>query len=129
MGAVRKHAGFKIQPKIDKNQFLKDIKNSISTFDSAVAPVEKDHENNFLSSQEQIKILKRLADAKDHGEGSVDEPILARQLDLKVTLLIHHVKPLVDKKLVHKGFVMGEPGYYLITQKGISFLVEQGLLK
>lgn len=41
-GSIAKHAGFKKHPKIDKNQFLTDIKESLKTFDSTIVPVEKD---------------------------------------------------------------------------------------
>ena len=39
--AIAEHAGFSKYPKIDKKQFLSDIENSLSTFDSTVTPTEK----------------------------------------------------------------------------------------
>ena len=39
-GAIATHAGFSKYPKIDKKQFLSEVKESLNTFDSTVAPIE-----------------------------------------------------------------------------------------
>ncbi|MDD5491332.1 MAG: toll/interleukin-1 receptor domain-containing protein [bacterium] len=128
-GAISKHAGFAKQPKIDKANFLKEVNGAIEKL-SSVSQMSDDIPTNTkeIYSGEQISILKVLAEAQDHGENGVDEPDLARRVNLKVTLLIHHIKPLKDKEMVKHRYAMGT-GYYVITQKGISALVELDILK
>lgn len=128
-GAIAKHAGFKKQPKIDKKLFLKEITEAIGSFKSTVGTYNETQIESTDLSKEQINILKVLAEAEDYGEGDIDEPDLARRVNLKVTLLIHHITPLKNQELVHQGLVMGGPNYYTITQKGISCLVNKGILK
>lgn len=107
--AIAKHSGFAKVPKIDKNQFLKEIKEALDSFDSIYVSVEESKKNNFTLSEEQNLILKTLADAEDRQESGVDEPILAGRVNMRVTMLIHHVTHLIDRNFVHHGSVMGGP--------------------
>ncbi|MEK0371091.1 MAG: hypothetical protein QQN55_08055, partial [Nitrosopumilus sp.] len=80
-------------------------------------------------SEEQIKILQYLAKDEDSGGNGVDEPVLAYRVGLKVTLLKHHIQPLVDMEYVYQGFVIDSTTYYSIDQNGINYLVNHGLLE
>ena len=60
-GAIAKHSGFPQYPKIDKNQFLQDIQNSLKTFNSSVAHETKQSkiklEDNKLSEPDILALL------------------------------------------------------------------------
>ncbi|KPJ63658.1 MAG: hypothetical protein AMJ45_07125 [Syntrophobacter sp. DG_60] len=127
--AICKHAGFSEQPRIDKQEFMREIRKALEGFTSE-APVADDSIPVLSQlSDIQVEILKQLAEAKDRRESGVHEPVLARRVNLKVTLLRHHVVSLVKDNYVHQGLIMGGPSYYTIKDKGISYLVDLGILK
>jgi len=127
--AIKKHASFKKCPRIDKGQFMKEINEAINNIEIKNVPADIIQNDRAELSDDQIQILKSLAEAEDRHEGGVNEPELAARLNMKVTMVKYHLEPLVNKDLVYRGLVMGAPCNYNITEKGISHLVQEGILQ
>lgn len=127
-GAVAKHAGFSKVPRIAVEEFKKELQSAIGKV--AHTKTEKQGvTNNIVLTEEQIKILQHLAKDEDSGGNSIDEPILARRVGLKITILKYHIQPLIDKQYVYQGFAIGGPTHYSIAQKGIDYLISHNLHK
>ena len=125
-GAIAKHGGFSKTPRIASDQFLKELNIAIREVEHVLSREQSVEQENSLS-EEQIKILQRLAKDEDSGGNGIDEMLLASSVGLKVTLLKHHIQPLVDKEYVYQAFFVGSPTIYSIDQNGINFLVSHKL--
>ena len=66
-------------------------------------------EENTEFSEEQIKIMKRLAMIKESGRNDMGEINFARLLRMKVVILQYHIELLVDEKYIYKMFMVGGP--------------------
>jgi hypothetical protein len=79
-------------------------------------------------SAEQTKILGALAYLKDRGDKITYEKRLAEMCGMKITVLRYHIASLVEGQFVYRGH--GASGAaYTIKDKGITYLMEGGLLK
>jgi hypothetical protein len=75
------------------------------------------------------KILKRLAELNDAGHQSINAPQLAQLVDVRPTMLSHHIKPLVSGDFVHDHLRVGGPLAYSIAARGIDLLVRKHIIK
>ena len=123
---VATHAGLPNAPRLATEKFMTDVKTAIGGIESPKVMKNTSTEKNTEFSEEQIKIMKRLAMIKESGRNDMGEINFARLLRMKVVILQYHIELLVDEKYIYKMFMVGEPSRYSIAQKGINYLVNNG---
>jgi len=115
-GAIAKHAGFQKYPKIDEKQFLTDIGESLSTFDSTVTPTEKSQsvkiEHKDLSEPD---ILALLTDYFSRGATRIksSEAIRYSSIDDKLGLPPGSTKKYIKQVVVRNFSPLNEGEEYI----------------
>ncbi len=126
---IAKHAGIPNTPRLATEEFMSEVKTAIGVIEQPKVIENTPTEENDKFSEEQIKIMKELAIIKESGRNNMGEIEFARLLDMKVVMLEYHIASLRDEKYVYKQLMVGMPSCYLITRKGIDYLVGNGLYK
>ncbi len=125
---IAKHADIPNIPRLATDEFMSEVKTAIGVIEQPEVIENTPTKENTEFSEEQIKIMRWLAECKDTGGIYVKEDNIARVLTMKLTVLQYHISPLVEKEYVDKFFTSGSI-HYSIYQKGIDYLVGNGLHK
>ncbi len=127
-GDIAKHAGLPNISRLVTKKFRAEIKTAIGDIEPLKFIENTPIKENAEFSEKQIQIMQSLAKSKDARSDDVGKELLATRLSLSITLLEHHIQPLIDKGFVKCTEIMSM-NRYSIDHTGISYLVNKGLHK
>ena len=90
----------------------------------------EDSSSNVIGGleEEKVQILKMLAEAEESGNEEKTDSEISRTLGMSILVTRYHLESLEDENYVYVSYVMNQPPFYRIDQKGRDFLIKNRLL-